>query len=53
VNGQVGEVTKCPSNYCPLYIYRKGGLDKDTKTPSFEKFDRRDALLQQGQGTGA
>ena len=39
-NDQVGEVTKCPSNTCPLWIYRKCGLNKAINSPSFEKFDR-------------
>lgn len=40
MNGQVGEVTKCPSVNCSLFAYKKGGLERAITSPSFEKFDR-------------
>jgi len=39
MNGQVSEVTKCPSPLCPLFIFRNGGCEKIKTTRSDKKID--------------
>jgi hypothetical protein len=40
MNGQLGEVSKCISNDCPLFLFRGGEIlyDNDIITISFEEF---------------
>jgi len=37
MGGQKGEVRKCPSMDCPLYTFRKGGLERVEETVSFRE----------------
>jgi hypothetical protein len=45
MNGQEREVKKCTVTDCPLFIYRKGGVEKVIKMSPIKKLNRREAVL--------